>query len=143
MSPLLLLMLNIMFFISYPPKLAMSLLSAIPKKGNLSLPKNFRGIQMLPALGVLFDRIIYNRLNAWIGVHDEQSAYRKGKSTLHQLFTIRLLIEIAKKTNTTLYIGLFDLEKAFDKVSRYQLLKKGIGSCMLQVLKRLYTLLVF
>ena len=59
-----------------------------------------------------------------------------------QLFTIRLLIEISKKTNTCLYIGLFDLEKAFDKVSRYQLLKilvfKGIENCLLQVLKRLY-----
>ena len=61
---------------------------------------------------------------------------------MHQLFTIRLLIEIAKSTDTTLYIGLFDLAKAFDKVSRYLLLKKlvvrGISKCMLQGLKRLY-----
>ena len=58
------------------------------------------------------------------------------------IFTIRLLIEIAKATDTTLYIGLFDLAKAFDKVSRYLLLKKlvvrGISKCMLQALKRLY-----
>ena len=64
------------------------------------------------------------------------------KSTLHQLFTIRLLIDLAKKTNTTLYIGFFDLEKAFDKVSRLLLLKKlvklGIGCCMLEALKRVY-----
>ena len=97
---------------------------------------------MLPALGVLYDRIISNRLDLWIGVNDEQSGFQKGKSTLHQIFTIRLLIEIAKKTNTTLYVGMFDLEKAFDKVSRYKLLQKlvlmGIGSCMLQALKRVY-----
>ena len=35
-----------------------------------------------------------------------------------------LLIEIAKQNNTTLYIGLFDLAKAFDKVSRFRLLQK-------------------
>ena len=98
---------------------------------------------MVPALSVLFDRIITNRLHLWLGVNDEQSAFQKGRSTIHQLFTIRLLIEISKKTYKTLYIGLFDLEKAFDKVSRYQLpmklAKKGIGNNMLQILKRLYS----
>ena len=53
------------------------------------------------------------------------------------------IVEIVKKSNTTLYIGIFDIEKAFDKVSRFILLKKlitlGIGNCMLQALKRLYT----
>jgi hypothetical protein len=58
MSPLLLLFFNIMFFVSYPVSLARSLLSALPKKGNLSLPANFRGIQMLGALSALYDRII-------------------------------------------------------------------------------------
>ena len=71
------------------------------------------------------------------------SAFQKGKSTIHQLFTLRLLIETAKLTNKTLHIGFFDLEKAFDKVSRYILLQKliklGIGSCMLHALKRLYS----
>ena len=142
MSPILLLFFNIMFFVSYPLQLARSLLISLPKKGNLSLPKNYRGIQMLTALGALYDRIIANRLYKWTGVNYEQSAFQKGKSTIHQLFTIRLLIEMAKRTNVTLYIGFFDLEKAFDKVSRYLLLKKliklGIGNCMLQALKRIY-----
>ena len=144
LTPLLLLIMNILFYISYPPpQLAISLLIGLPKKGNLSLPKNYRGIQMLPALAALFDRIITNRLNLWAGINDVQSAFQKGKPTIHQLFTIRLVIELAKQTNTIVFIGLFDLEKAFDKVSRLSLLKKlvlkGIGNCMLQVLKRLYS----
>ena len=140
-SPLILLILNIMFYINYPVELAVSLLNAIPKPGPPS-PKNFRGIQMLRALAVLYDRIITNRLELWVCVNAVQSGFQKLKSTLHQIFTIRLLIEIAKMTNTTLYIGMFDLEKAFDKVSRYKLLQKliakGIGNCMLQALKRIY-----
>ena len=142
MSPLILLLLNALFYVAYPARLAVSLLIAIPKKGNLMLAKNYRGIQMLRAIAVLFDRVIANRLDSWIGVNDEQSAFQKGKSTIHQLFTLRLLIEIAKKTDTVLYIGMFDLAKAFDKVSRYKLIKKliamGISKCMLQVIKRLY-----
>ena len=96
----------------------------------------------MKALGLLCDRIITNWLEKWIKVSDVQSAFQKLRSTLHQIFTIRLLIEIAKKTDTTLYIAMFDLEKAFDKVSRFKLLMKlvqlGVGNVMLQALKRLY-----
>ena len=53
MSPILLLLFNIMFYVAYPAVLAKSLLIALPKKGNLLLPKNYRGIQMLTALGAL------------------------------------------------------------------------------------------
>ena len=142
MAPLLLLLFNIMFYVAYPLSLARSLLSALPKKGNLSLPVNYRGIQMLAALSALYDRILTIRLRGWCLVNYLQSAFQQGKSTLHQKFTLRILIELAKQSNTTLYIGFFDLEKAFDKVSRLLLLKKlrerGIGNCMLQALKRIY-----
>ena len=96
---------------------------------------------MLPTLAVLYDRVLSRRLDRWIGVHDEQTGFRKGKSTLIQLLTLRIVIEMAKRTNTTIYIGCFDIEKAFDKVSRYLLLKKlikcGIGYTMLNALKSL------
>jgi hypothetical protein len=85
MSPLILLILNSLFFVAYPDKMAISLLTAIPKKGDLSLVTYYRGIQMLPALAVLHDRVITNRLMAWIKVHDEQSAFQKKRSTVHQL----------------------------------------------------------
>ena len=62
-SPILLLLFNVMFYIEYPVSLAKSILVALPKKGNLLLAVNYRGIQMLAALGALFDRIIVNRLH--------------------------------------------------------------------------------
>ena len=141
--PVILLLLNTIFYCYYPIKLACSLLFSIPKKGNLCLPQNFRGIQMLPMLGVLYDRILYGRLEKWLNIHEEQTGFQKGKSTTHQIFTIRILIELAKYMKITLYIGCFDIEKAFDKVSRYILLKKlityGIGHCMLNALKSIYS----
>ena len=141
--PLLLLLINAMFYISYPLKLACSLLITIPKAGNLNLPKNFRGIQMLPAIGVLYDRIISKRLESWIYIHDEQTGFQKGKSTLTQIFVLRVLIELARKTKSSMFIGCFDIEKAFNKVSRFilfeKLIKLGIGFSMLCTLKTIYT----
>lgn len=98
---------------------------------------------MLPSLGVLYDRVINARLSKWVKVHDEQSGFRKGKSTLHQVFTIFLLIKLAESMSLTLYIGCFDISKAFDKVPRSLMLKKlikqGIGHCMLNALKSIYS----
>ena len=77
LSPLLLIIMNIFFYITFPVKLALSLLTAIPKKGNLSLPKNYRGIQMLKSMAALYDRIITNCLEQWIIniICNKQSAY--------------------------------------------------------------------
>ena len=49
---------NCIFYSHYPIKLACSLLFALPKRGNLTIPNNFRGIQMLSTIGVLYDRIL-------------------------------------------------------------------------------------
>ena len=88
-----------------PSGMAIYLLTAIPKKGNLKFCGNYSGIHMLPTVGVHFDRIIDNKLSNWIEGHDEQTAFQKGKSTILQLFTIRLeLIGTARITNKMIYI---------------------------------------
>ena len=101
-----------------------------------------QGIQVLRALGSLYDRIIAKRLYRWMHVEAEQSAFQKGKSAIIQIFTLCILIEIAKLKNVTLYIASVDLEKAFNKVGRYCLLStlvaRGIGYVMLEALKNIY-----
>ena len=138
----LLLLMNLMLLGSYPIQLCLSLMSAIPKLGNLRLPDNYRGIQMQRLLGNLFDRIICNRLLLWAKVNDEQTA-QKGRSTIDQLFIMRILISLIKHKKLTLYIAFFDLSKAFDRVSRYlmlkHLIKLGIGSVMLSSLISMYS----
>ena len=142
-SVIILAILNAMFFISYPASLAISLLSLIPKKGNLLLTKNYRGIQMMKILACLYDRVITNRLKPWLKFHIDQTAFQALKSTLIHIFTIRLLIALVKKRKKVLYIASMDIEKALDSVSRYLLLQKlikiGISKCMLACLKALYS----
>ena len=43
MPPLLIIFMNMLFYVMYPAKLSISLLNALPKKGDLPLMKNFRG----------------------------------------------------------------------------------------------------
>ena len=134
-----LLLLNAIFFVSYPLKLALPMSYAIPKKGNLMLPMNYRGIQVQPLLGLLYDRILANRLIMWAKINYEQTAFQKNKSTLNHIFTQRILIAMSKRYKKPLYIGFFDLSKAFDNVSRVLLIKSlinmGIGACLLEAIK--------
>ena len=136
-----LLLINAMFYFIYPIKLEISILHAI-QTGNLVSPSNYRGIQVQPLLALLYDRILENRLIAWANINYEQSAFQKGKGTLNHIFTLRLLITLVKRYKKTLYIGFFDLSKAFDKVSRIQLIKAlirlGIASCLLEAIKATY-----
>ena len=142
-SPILLILFNIVFYVAYPMNFEISLLSAIPKKGNLKLLTNYRGIHMQNLLSLLYDRIIATRLIAWAKIHPEQSAFQKGKSTLNQIFLLRVIIGLAKHAKLPLFIGFFDLEKAFDKVSRPLLLKSliklGIGSSIFYAIKAMYS----
>ena len=99
---------------------------------------------MIKTIGVLYDRIIYNRLKTWLGsiINSAQTAFQKDKSTLFHVFTLRIIIEICKIKKVPLYICFCDLEKAFDTTSRLilfsKLIKIGIGACMLAALKSMY-----
>ena len=140
--PILLVLFNLVFYVAYPMKFTLSLLCAIPKKGNLSLLTNFRGIHMQNLLSLVYDRIIASRLILWAKIHPEQTAFQKGKSTLDQIFLLRTIIALIRQANMSLYIAFFDLEKAFDKVSRPLLLKAllrlGIGSGIFYAIKYMY-----
>ena len=89
--------------------------------GNLRLVTNNRGIQMQPLFALLYDRILSLRLIAWAKVNPEQTAFQKGKGTLDQVFTLKIIIALAKRYRKTLFVGFFDLSKAFDKVSRVEM----------------------
>ena len=141
--PTILILFNLMFFIHYPNDLALAIISAIPKKGSLLHINNYRGIHVQKLLALLYDRVIAKRLIAWAVIHAAQTAFQKGKSTLNQIFVLRVLIALIKQANLPLFIGFFDLEKAFDKVSRPELLKSliklGIGSGLLNAIKAMYS----
>ena len=59
------------------------------------------------------------------------------------MFILRMLIALIKSKNIVLYIGFFYLSKAFDRVSRFLLLKTlakmGVGRVIFSSLKCIYS----
>ena len=138
------LLMNTVFLATYEiVKWAPSMLFSIPKKGNLKLVKNWRGIQVVEYINLWYDRILCNRIKLWMNIDEFQTAYQRGKGCNTQIFTFRIITELAKQKKKPIYISYVDLEKAFDKVKRSTMLRVlsnlGMGSIMLNALRNIYS----
>ena len=141
--PYMYLLVNNVFFATYEINWAPSMLFSIPKKGNLKLVKNWRGIQVGEYINSWYDRILCNRIKLWMNIDEFQTAYQKGKGCNTQIFTFRMITELMKQKKKPIYISYVDLEKAFDKVKRSTMLRVlsnlGMGSIMLNALRNIYS----
>ena len=112
------------------------------EKGKL---ENLRPVILLNVirkiLAIVMVRRIFERLESNIPI--SQAAYRPGRSTTENVFSIRLLIEKAiSHSNAGIHILLLDMSKAFDSVNREVLLedlKEIIDEDELHMLKVLIT----
>jgi len=116
----------------------------IPKKGDLSDCKNYRGITLLSIPGKVFNRIILERLRAAIdsNLRDEQAGFRKDRSCTDQIATLRIIVEQSIEWNSPLYVNFVDYEKAFDSVDRqtlWQILEHyGVPPKIVSLIKNIY-----
>ena len=101
----------------------MGLIVKLPKKGDLSLCKNWRGITLLSITSKVFSRVIHDRISEALDplLRKEQAGFRKGKSCGDHIFTLRQILEQCQEWNTPFYANFVDFEKAFDSIHRESL----------------------
>ena len=92
----------------------------IPKKGELSLCTNWRGITLLNVIGKLMSKIILTRIKQQVEkkLRREQAGFRKDRSCIDHIFALRNILEQSMEWNSPLYLGFIDFEKAFDSLHR-------------------------
>ena len=97
----------------------------MPKKGDLSNCGNYRGIMLLSIPGKVFYRILLDRMKDVIDpqLRDQQAGFRKDRSCIDQIATLRIILEQSLEWNSPLFINFIDYEKAFDSVDRETLWK--------------------
>ena len=80
----------------------------LPKKGNLSICDNYRGIMLLAVPGKVLNRVMSNRLKNAIDekLHDNQAGFRQNRSCADQIATFRIIIEQSQEFNSSLYLTL-------------------------------------
>ena len=131
---------NAIFNQNYPLAWSIAKVFTIFKKGDSSDPSNYRGISIMSAIAKVYDSIISNRFNLWYKPHEEQAGAQKNRGCEEQILTVRLLIDIARKTKETLYIAFIDYEKAYDRLNRKKLYKRlddlGCGTKFLMAIQK-------
>ena len=92
----------------------------LPKKGDLSLPGNHRGIMLLEVAYKIIAIILHGRL---LPIeenldHESQCGFRPGRGTMDAIFTVKMALKKRREHGLETWIMFLDLVKAFDRVPR-------------------------
>ena len=121
-----------------------SILVPVPKKGNLQLKTNYRGIFLMAIAAKVYNKAILNRIMLIVDqiLRRNQAGFRKGRSCTQQIHIIRRLIEGALARKLPLFITFIDFKKAFDSINRtimFAILRHyGIPDKIVSAIKVLY-----
>uniref|UniRef100_A0A8D9ACT3 Craniofacial development protein 2 n=2 Tax=Cacopsylla melanoneura TaxID=428564 RepID=A0A8D9ACT3_9HEMI len=120
------------------------LLVKLPKKGDLTECKNWRGITLLSIPSKILTRIILNRIKDSVDqkLRREQAGFRKDCSCVDLINTLRIILEQSTEFQTPLYAAFIDFEKAFDSIDRrviWSVLKEyGVPQKLINLIKETY-----
>jgi hypothetical protein len=94
----------------------------------------------MAAFAKLYDTLLSRRFSLWYSPKPEQAGAQQGRGCEEQILSVRLLVDIARKTGKTLYLAFVDYQKAYDKVDRRKLLielnRNGCGTRFLTAIGR-------
>ena len=103
-----------------PTQWTSSMIIPLPKKGNLELMTNFRGISLTSIAAKVYNRVLLNRIREPIDaiLRRNQAGFRKGRSCIQQIHILRRIMEGASAQDIPLFITFIDFMKAFDSIDR-------------------------
>ena len=119
-------------------------LRLLPKKGDLSLCKNWRGISLLDISSKIFSTILVTRgMKVYEEVgSEEQNGFRCDRGTIDGLFTLRMALCKRREHNIDTWVLFIDLVKAFDSVNHEALFlilqKYGMPDHFINLIIRLH-----
>ena len=120
------------------------MLIAIPKKTNSKKCSDYRTISLISHASKVMLKIIQKRVSLRIEevLSESQAGFRKGRSTVQQMTTLRILNEKAKEIGSMIFHNFIDFKKAFDRVWRKALWhtmgKYNIGEGIKTLIQSLY-----
>ena len=93
---------------------------SFPKKGDLGLAKNYRGITLTSIVAKIYNALLRNLREPKIDkiLREIQKGFRRNRSTTSQILTIRRILEGVRAKNLQATLLFVDFTKAFDSIHR-------------------------
>ena len=131
----------------YPLEWSRGRIVSIHKKGDTTLPENYRGITISSCLGKTFNAILNNRLSNFLEERKilciEQCGFKKKHRTTDHMFVLKNIMHKYKIEKKALYLAFVDFKQAFDRVRHkellYKLLQCGISNKFYAIIKSMYS----
>ena len=128
---------------SFPDKWKIATVTPIPKVTNAIHPTDLRPISLLPIPGKLLEKYITEQTVAYLErknfLKENQSGFRKGKSTAHSMTNFLDDIVTNLNCSETSIVAYLDFQKAFDTINHQLLLQKlqnaGLGIKLVDLIK--------
>jgi hypothetical protein len=120
------------------------LLVKIPKKGDLSICENWRGITLLCAASKILTRVMRERMTDAVNkkLRENQAGFRTGRAYTDHIVALKIIVEQSVEWGSSLYMNFIDFTQTFDTVDRNVLWKilqqYGIPNKSLNIIKTLY-----
>ena len=91
-----------------------------PKKGDLGLAKNYRGITLTSIAAKIYNALLRNHIEPKIDniLRKNQNGFRRNRSTTSQILTIRRILEGVRAKHLQATLLFVDFTKAFDSIHR-------------------------
>ena len=121
------------------------LIQLYKNKGDKTICDNYRGISLLTVTSKVFSRVILNRVQGTLDKQllEEQAGSRTNRSTIDQIFTLKMVMEKTHALNKPLFMCFIDIQKAYDSVHRpllWQICRHyGLSDKIIRMLHLLYT----
>ena len=106
-----------------PKEWGLSGITPIPKKGNLTITDNYRGISLTQVASKIYNRCLLNRVRPVIDkvLRPNQSGFLKGRSTTSHILALHRIVEELKNHDMEAVLTFIDFRKAFDCINHSQM----------------------
>ena len=127
-----------------PAEWGLSGLVPVPKKGNLTLPDNYRGISLTQIAAKVYNRLLLNRLRPVLDqlLRPNQNGFRPLRSTSAQILALRRIVEEVRNHRKEAVLVFIDFRKAFDSINRNTmfeiLLAYGVPPPLVEAIRDMY-----
>ena len=128
-----------------PDEWGISGITPIPKKGNLKLTDNYRGISLTQVASKIYNRLLLNRIRPVLDevLRPNQNGFRPQRSTSSHILALRRIVEELSNYNKEAVLVFIDFQKAFDSIDRNRMLQileaYGTPLELVEAIKVMYT----